>query len=87
MLEWPGSDAWPTNICEKCNYLLQYNSSGYLVQVLQVRMEQVCVCQGYLQQHFNDIANSTVIWQSDLLGSADEIPQTGYRGFLKHSLI
>lgn len=52
------------------------------MQVLQVRMEQVCVCQWYLQQHLNDIADSTVIWQSDLLCSADEIPQTEYKGVL-----
>lgn len=50
-----------------------------------MRMEQVCVCQGYLQQHLNNIADSTVIWQSDLLGSADEIPQTEYRGVFKNA--
>ena len=55
-------------------HLLQDRVSGQLLQVLQVRMEEVCVCQGDLQQRLDDVADGAVVWEADLLCRADEIP-------------
>lgn len=50
-----------------------------------MRMEQVRVCQRHLQQHFNDVADGAIIWQSDLLCSADEVPQAEHRKVFKNA--
>lgn len=55
--------------------LLQHRVHGESLQVLQVRVKEVGVRQGDLQQRLDDVADRAVIRQSDFLCRANEISQ------------
>lgn len=57
-------------------HLIKHGGNRQLLQILQVRVEQVCVCQSHLQQRLNDVAYGAVIRKADLFCCADKIPQT-----------
>lgn len=66
----------------QCDLFVKFRF-GHLLQVLQVRVEQVAAGQRNPQNRLDDITDGAVVRQTDLLCSVHEVTATGPRAHLQ----